>query len=415
MISIIIPSYNHFEDLKRCIDSIIKHTTLNENIEIIVVAQVTNEEQRKKYEEYLTHECVKSFYYNEGLGYTRAVNIGVAKSQAKSQGDVLIMMNNDVELLPQEKDTWINYLINPLKDDVGITCNLKIWDESVERMFAVFFLCAFPRRIWDLVGGLDEVWSPGGGEDIEFCIKVEQLGYKIIQVPDEINEVKNGINVNRFPSYHVGESTMLDPEHRKIWEEHILQVRKRLEYLYRLPEGWFYKGDVDEYRRLVEDVPVGGVIGELGCYKGRSLCSVADIIKRKKLRVVVVDIFTGTDCEVKEENYRHVFEENIKRFGIKDQVKIIERYTNDAVKIIPDGLFNLLFIDASHLYEDVKKDLENWEQKVKTNGTISGHDYGNWEGVGRAVNERYTNIRINSEHFGIDSGIAVGSVWSKRL
>ena len=38
-ISIIIPTYNHLEDcLKPCIESIIKHTILNDDIEIIIVA-----------------------------------------------------------------------------------------------------------------------------------------------------------------------------------------------------------------------------------------------------------------------------------------------------------------------------------------------------------------------------------------
>jgi hypothetical protein len=324
-------------------------------------------------------------------------------------------MNNDVVLLDQPKNQWLDFLVKPLKDNIGITCNLKIWDESVERMFAVGFLMATTRKIWDKIGGFDESWSPGGGEDIEFCLQVEQLGYKIIQVPDENNEVINGINVNRFMSYHAGEATMMDNEHKEMWIKHIADIRKRLEYKYKLPEGWFYGGDIAEYRRLVEDVPEGGTIGELGCYKGRSLCSVADIIKRKNLKVVVVDIFNGTDCEVKELDYQLLFETNIQRFGIRDQVIIYKGYTDEIVNKIPDATFDLLFIDASHLYEDVKKDIENWECKVKKSGTISGHDYGNWEGVGRAVNEKYFNIRLNDEHFKIDTGIAQGSVWSKRL
>jgi glycosyltransferase involved in cell wall biosynthesis len=413
MKSIIIPTYNHLEDcLKPCCESIIKYSDLTD-VEIIIVANGCKD-GTKEYVESLG-EPFKLVWFDEGLGYTKATNEGVKVAT----GEIIILMNNDVVLLDQPKNQWLDFLVNPLKDNIGITCNLKIWDESVERMFAVGFLMATTRRIWDEIGGLDEAWSPGGGEDIEFCIKVEQLGYKIIQVPDENNKVINGINVNRFMSYHQGEATVMDDEHKEMWIKHIADVRKRLEHKYKLPEGWFYGGDVAEYRRLIEDIPMNGMIIELGCFKGRSICSVADIIKRKNLKVVVVDTFEGTVKERKEGepamDFIEEFRYNINRFELKEYITIYRGKTDDIYKELKDNIFDLLFLDADHSYEAVKQDLENWECKVKKGGTISGHDYVNWEGVGRAVNERYFNVRVNDEHFGIDSGIATGSVWSKRL
>jgi glycosyltransferase involved in cell wall biosynthesis len=394
--SVIIPTYQHCDDLlKPCIESIIKYTDLSD-IEIVIVANGCTDGTR----EYVKSlgDPFKLVWFDEGLGFTKATNEGVKAST----GENIILMNNDVVLLDQPKNQWREFLETPLKDNIGITANLKIWDYSVERMFAVFFLCAFPRHIWDKVGPLDESWSPGGGEDIEFCILVEQLGYKIIQVPDEHNDVINGINVNRFMSYHAGEATMMDAEHKEKWEIHIADVRKRLEYKYKLPQGWFYGEDINEYRQLIEDVPEGGTIGELGCAWGRSICSVADIIKRKNLKVIIVDCFTGTPSEgLPVADYQGVFEDNLKRFGI--EAEIHKGFTNDVAKDIPDGTFNELFIDCDHQYESVKQDLENWVPKIKTHGTISGHDYNNGFGVSKAVNERWSNIRL------------WGSVWSKRL
>lgn len=409
-VSIVIPTYNHLQDcLIPACESIIKYSDLSD-VEIIICANGCKD-GTKEYVESLG-EPFKLVWFDEGLGYTKATNEGVKVAK----GEIIILMNNDVVLLEQPKNQWLDFLVKPLKDNIGITCNLKIWDESVERMFAVGFLMATTRKIWDKVGGLDEIWSPGGGEDIEFCIKVEQLGYRIIQVPDENNEIKDGLNVNRFMSYHAGEATMMDNEHKEKWLEHIKEVRKRLEHKYKLPEGWFYKGDIAEYRRIVEDVPEGGTIGELGCFKGRSLCSVADIVKRKNLKVIVVDTFAGTVNEGQGSmDFLEEFQYNIERFGIKDRVIIYRGTTDKICEEIPNGYFDELFIDADHSYEAVKKDLENWECKVKKGGTICGHDYGNWEGVGRAVNERYFNIRVHDEPFMIDSGIAIGSVWSKRL
>jgi glycosyltransferase involved in cell wall biosynthesis len=411
-ISIIIPTYKHLEDcLKPCCESIIKYTDLTD-VEVIIVANGCGDDGTKEYVESLG-EHFKLVWFDEGLGYTKATNEGVKVST----GEIIVLLNNDIVLLEQEKNTWLKMLLDPLKDNVGLTGNLKLWDHSVERRFCLFFCVAFPRHIWDKIGGLNEEWSPGGGEDIEFCIKVEQLGYKILQVPDDKPcEVKDGYNVNLFPLWHKAESTVMDDEHREKWIIHIADVRRRLEERYKLPTGWFYGGDVAEYRRLVEDVPLGGTICELGCFKGRSLCSVADIIKRKNLKVYVVDTFAGTVNEGQGNmDFLQEFKDNIKRFGINDLVRIYKGTTNEIVKEIPDKIFSLIFLDADHSYEAVKQDLENWEDKIMECGSFAGHDYGNHIGVSQAVNERYSNIRLNDEHFGIDSGIAIGSVWSKRL
>lgn len=396
--SLIIPTYQHCDDLlKPCIESIIKYTDLTD-IEVIVVANGCTD-GTKAYVESLG-EPFKLVWFDEGLGFTKAINAGVKAST----GTNIVLMNNDVVLLDQPKNQWREFLETPLKDNIGMTGNLKIWDASVERMFLVGFLVAFPRHIWDKIGGFDEEWSPGGGEDIEFCLQVEQLGYKIIQVPDEHNEVINGINVNRFMSYHAGEATMMDDEHKEKWVKHIAEVRAKLEHKYKLPIGYFYGDDIAEYRRLVEDVPDWGTIGELGCAFGRSICSVADIIKRKELDVVIVDCFTGTRSENWDtRNFRQEFEDNIERFGISGHVKIHEGLTTEVHTQIGDGTFDLLFIDADHVYESVKKDLEDWTPKIASGGTISGHDYNNGFGVSKAVNEKWTHIRLG------------GSVWSKRL
>lgn len=182
----------------------------------------------------------------------------------------------------------------------------------------------------------------------------------------------------------------------------------------KLPFGWFTDQNIKEYRRLVEQVPDNGVICELGCGFGRSLCSVADIVIRKKIKVVVVDTFEGTESEHwAGQNFRKEFEDNIKRFGITDI--IIKQATTDDIStpgawgvfgdaktaIIPN--FDLLFIDADHSYQQVKKDIERWYPTVKKTGTIAGHDYSmNWPGVVLAVQEKFGKPKV------------VGDIWSHK-
>ena len=60
------------------------------------------------------------------------------------------------------------------------------------------------------------------------------------------------------------------------------------------------------------------------------------------------------------------------------------------------GLFDFVFIDADHRYEHVKQDVEMWTPLVRSEGIVSGHDYGGMNdkrgvwGIKRAVDE-YAN------------------------
>ena len=54
----------------------------------------------------------------------------------------------------------------------------------------------------------------------------------------------------------------------------------------------------------------------------------------------------------------------------------------------------MVYLDASHFYEDVKRDIEIWLPLVKKGGIIGGHDYagGRFAGVKKAVNEKFPLI-----------------------
>lgn len=58
---------------------------------------------------------------------------------------------------------------------------------------------------------------------------------------------------------------------------------------------------------------------------------------------------------------------------------------DDMVSRFDDNYFDFVFIDADHTYDAVKKDIANWESKVKPGGLLCGHDYAHEEGKGWGV------------------------------
>lgn len=97
------------------------------------------------------------------------------------------------------------------------------------------------------------------------------------------------------------------------------------------------------------------------------------------------------------------------------QLKIVRMTSVEASKLflhykryVEGKYFDIVFIDAEHDYDNVKKDILAWEPLIKEGGIICGHDYASREkDVIKAVNEIYgiDNIEV----------IRPGSVWVKRI
>ena len=198
--SIVIPTYNHCEDLlKPCIDSIKEYTELSD-VEIVIVANGCKDNTR----EYLDNLDipVKVVWFDEGLGYTKSTNEGIKVAT----GEYIILLNNDTQFLPQVKNDWINRLREPFSEsNVGVTGVLELYDHSAESNFLVFFCVMIHREVFDKIGILDEIFSPGFGEDIDFCIRAKQAGY----ICKWVNTVfyQDGNRCTTFPIWHKNNQT----------------------------------------------------------------------------------------------------------------------------------------------------------------------------------------------------------------
>jgi len=211
--SVVIPTYNHLDDfLKPCIQSIIKYTDLN-TTEIIVVANGCVDETVNYVKELSnTYPSIKIIEEKEGLGYTKATNIGIKAST----GEYIILLNNDTVLLHQDTNQWLNLLEQPFIDEPNMGVTGPLWqdDKITNQKFIIFFCAMISRQVLDKVGLLDEVYSPGSGEDIDFCIRVKLQGLKVQVVPYNTNLEKkdNKIVAGNFPIYHYAEGTFENVE-----------------------------------------------------------------------------------------------------------------------------------------------------------------------------------------------------------
>jgi len=72
---------------------------------------------------------------------------------------------------------------------------------------------------------------------------------------------------------------------------------------------------------------------------------------------------------------------------------IMPMESGDAARFVADYTLDLVFLDADHSYEGVRRDLDIWSATVAPGGWIGGHDYRNpapaydFSGVERAVDE----------------------------
>ena len=212
-VSIIIPTYNGFDLLERCVSSIYRTTTYR-NFEIIVVDNLSNEKSALSYMEELARTGkIKLLRYPKEFNYSAINNFAVRHAN----GDVLVLLNNDTEVISGE---WLTELVShAVRPDVGAVGALLLFTDgliqhagvilglagvaghdhlnhpsSTDRHFghvqmtrevsAVTGAClAVRREVYHEVGGLDEDNLPVAFNDIDFCIRLAERGYRNIYTP----------------------------------------------------------------------------------------------------------------------------------------------------------------------------------------------------------------------------------------
>jgi hypothetical protein len=164
-----------------------------------------------------------------------------------------------------------------------------------------------------------------------------------------------------------------------------------MEHFYQNIQGWFTFPHLYSY--IVNNAPQNSHFVEVGVWKGTSAAfmGVEIINSGKNIKFDCIDPFIAVGDEIPEHKITH---EDLKNEFINNMKSLEGHYTlytlpsPEVTNLYEDKSLDFVFIDGSHKYEDVVRDIKAWLPKIKPGGILSGHDYHHtWPDVVKAVGD----------------------------
>lgn len=242
-ISIIIPSKDNFEVLKRCVDSLL-NCVKDIRHEIIVVDNGSCDENREMISLYLKGIDNSKYIYDPcEFNYSKMCNIGVENSN----GDILLFLNDDVEITNTKiteimggccclekvgavgikmyypESTLIqhcgvvnsfpgpSHCLSKFDDAFGYNHN---YNRIVNNVIAVTGACMMiEKKLFNEVGGFDEDFD-NNFNDTELCFRLHKAGY--------YNVVYNNIHIYHHESFTRKEIDLKESlfEAKQLYDKH---------------------------------------------------------------------------------------------------------------------------------------------------------------------------------------------------
>ena len=212
-VTILIPSQDRIDLLEKCISSIIS-TISYDKYDIIIIDNNSREKRSIDYLKKIQNDRRVSVLKADGeFNYSKLNNFGVAKAS----GDILLLLNNDIEAT---QDGWFEEMLSHVlrpnigcvgakllypsrtlqhggvivglggcaghshkhagRDSLGYSGHLSV----VRNSSAVTAACLMIRKgIYLESGGFDEASLKVAFNDVDFCLRVQKIGYRNLWTP----------------------------------------------------------------------------------------------------------------------------------------------------------------------------------------------------------------------------------------
>jgi GT2 family glycosyltransferase len=209
LVSIIIPTRDAVALLRACIDSITAKSSYR-HFEILVVDNQSREPEALQYLERLEHRVLR---YDRGFNYSAINNFAVREAR----GDVVLLLNNDTEVITPD---WLEEMLGHLhQDGVGAVGAKLLFPYGrvqhagdavgpggcadhlhadiarddpgycyravvAQEVSAVTGACLMTwKSLYQRLGGLDEKQLPVAFNDVDYCLRVQEAGLRVIFTP----------------------------------------------------------------------------------------------------------------------------------------------------------------------------------------------------------------------------------------
>jgi hypothetical protein len=133
-----------------------------------------------------------------------------------------------------------------------------------------------------------------------------------------------------------------------------------------------YEGQINDLIELMENIEGTNLtLVEVGSFMGESMEIFAKSGKFKK--IYCVDPWLDTDTTTQNVSKSESQFDLVK--SKYDFVTKIKKTSVDASNEFEDSSLDVVYIDAEHTPESLKRDIEVWIPKIKIDGYITGHDW----------------------------------------
>jgi predicted O-methyltransferase YrrM len=145
-------------------------------------------------------------------------------------------------------------------------------------------------------------------------------------------------------------------------------------------EGWMSEAQARRLWDAAARVPAGGLLVEIGSFRGRSAIVMASVLA-DGARFVAIDPHAGGDrgpqeiaAEAERGDADHeAFSANLRAAGVDGRVEHVRLMSSDAHPMV-DGAIDLLYVDGAHRFRPARADIVDWGARVRDGGTMLVHD-----------------------------------------